>query len=348
MKAVVLTAQGKLSYTDIDLPDRPGPEWVLLEVIAAGVCGSDLPRAYDGGAYGYPLVMGHELSCIVAEGGVHPDFAKGRRVAVFPVVPCARCSACQTGDYAQCESYDYLGSRRQGGFAELMWAPAANLFPVPDQVESDHAAMTEPCAVALHAAGRAEARVGESAVVYGGGPIGNLVAQWLSLRGCDPVMVVDIDRRKLETAEAMGMVPVDAGSGDAVEAVMERTGGHGADVSIEAVGLPKTVLQAIQGAARFGRVVVAGNLKGEFRVGESDFSSILRRELAIHGTWNSKVVPRGSDEWSTALRYIGGGIDVEPLISHRVPLARAPEVMASMRTHNDYFSKVILHPKESP
>src|SRR5512134_1267370 len=126
VKALVLEANARLAWRDVPMPARPDRGWALVRIEAAGVCGSDLHRAFEGGAYHTPLIMGHELAGTVeepAEGGALP---RGALVTVFPLLPCLRCAPCQTGDYAQCTDYDYFGSRRDGGFAEHLWAPETN------------------------------------------------------------------------------------------------------------------------------------------------------------------------------------------------------------------------------
>ena len=329
MHALVLQADGVLTYDRVPEPPRPAADSVRVRVAWAGICNSDFARAFGGGAYHYPLVMGHELSAIVEEGFPGGRFAAGDRVVVFPLLPCRRCVPCQTGDYAQCTDYDYYGSRRDGGFAERLWVPEENLFAVPEGISLLHAALTEPAAVALHAVRKLRAGPGDSAAVFGGGPIGNLAAQWLHLRGCRPVFVVDLDPGKLATAAAMGFVPLDARGEDPVPALAGRTGG-GPQAVVEAVGLPLTFRQALLAAGRFGEVVLMGNIRGELVLAEKEVSSILRRELTIHGTWNSKVAPRGRDDWSAALRFMAGGpqggLRLAPLVSHTPALAEGVEV----------------------
>jgi L-iditol 2-dehydrogenase/galactitol-1-phosphate 5-dehydrogenase len=139
------------------------------------------------------------------------------------------------------------------------------------------------------------------------------------------VFVVDIDPEKLALASDMGFVPVDAAAGNPVAAILEKTGG-GADRVVEAVGLPATFLQATQAAGRGGQVVFLGNIRGEFRIGEKDFSSILRRELTILGTWNSKVVPEGHNEWTTVLDFMDRGLRIAELISHTPGLDEGPAI----------------------
>src|SRR5271157_2155491 len=209
MKALVLTRDAVVEYRDVAEPVRPGPGWALVKVAYSGICNSDLHRGFEGAAYHYPLIMGHEFSGIVEEPAEGGRFGRGARVIVFPLIPCRRCIPCQTGDYAQCVNYDYLGSRRDGAFAEKVWAPEANLMSVPEGVSMQDAALTEPCAVALHGVDKLSIRPGDFGAVFGGGPIGNMAAQWMRLRGCSRVFVVDIDERKLTLAGERGFSPID-------------------------------------------------------------------------------------------------------------------------------------------
>jgi L-iditol 2-dehydrogenase/galactitol-1-phosphate 5-dehydrogenase len=169
-------------------------------------------------------------------------------------------------------------------------------------------------------------------------------AQWLRIRGCSRILLVDVDPRKLEIAAGMGFTPVDPGKGDPVQAIKDMTGGAGADRVLEAVGLPATFLQAVQAAARSGDVVFLGNIQGEFRIGEKDFSSILRREITIHGTWNSKVVPEGRNEWTVVLSELGKGLAVAPLISHTVGLPEGPDIFRRILSRREFFNKVVFQP----
>lgn len=341
MKAVVLIADGTLVVEDRSHPLPPDPTWVLLRIAAAGVCGSDIPRAFEGGAYHYPLVMGHEFSGIVEDVPPGSAFLVGDRVVVFPLIPNYDEAINQIGEYAVGRTYDYFGSRRDGGFQELLYVPQFNLLPVPDGVSLTHAALTEPCAVAYHAANRPTVRAGMSAAVIGGGPIGNMVAQWLRIRGCRPVIVSEPDTRKRGIADEMGFATVNPSATDAVSAIKELTGG-GADITVEACGLSVTFRQAIAAAGLFGQVVFLGNIHGEFTLPEAMFSYILRRELTIYGTWNSKVTPRGSDEWTRVLRFMQQELQLDPLISHRIPLDDGPTMLVAMHRKSEWVNKVVF------
>jgi L-iditol 2-dehydrogenase len=342
MKALVLEADKELVYKEVPDPLRPEGAFYLIKVAAAGICGSDIHRGFERGAYYYPLIMGHEFSGSIEEVSGERMFKTGQRVSIFPLVPCYKCKPCSTGDYAQCISYDYYGSRRDGGFAQYLWVPEENIFPVSEDVDLTHAAMTEPCAVALHGVRKMAIHGGETALVFGAGPIGNVVAQWLRILGCGRVMVVDIADNKLAIAELMGFEPIDARNADAASQVLDRTGGKGADKVVEACGLPLTYRQAILSVGCFGEIVFLGNASGDLLLTPTDISSLLRREVTIHGTWNSKVVPRGIDDWSTVLGYMGNRLDVSPLISHTPALSEGVDIFDRIVHRKESFNKVLF------
>lgn len=346
MKALVLESNRHLVYReDHPLPEAPDERpAALVRVAACGICGSDIPRGFNGKAYFYPLVMGHEFSGVVEEPVPNGRFRKGDRVAVFPLIPKNLDSdpANQTGNYAQSREYDYYGSRRDGAFCEYLRIPEWNLFPVPEHVDLLHASMTEPAAVALHGVRKMHLQAGCEAVVFGAGPIGNMTAQWLRIHGCSRVFVVDVEPRKLALAEEMGFTAIHAGETDPVEAILAATNGTGVQYSVEACGLPITFLQALQAAGMFGEVVFMGNIAGEFKIGEKDFSAILRKELTIHGTWNSKITPAGIDDWSTVLRHLDKDLLVAPLITDKLSLSEGPAIFDDLFHRRNYHNKVIF------
>ncbi len=342
MKALVLKEKGVLEYTDAPQPVNVIDSDVLVRVKASGICGSDIHRGFGGGAYHYPLIMGHEFAGVVEEPYQSARYNKGDRVTVFPLLPCKTCVPCQTGDYAQCVDYNYFGSRCDGAFAEYLIVPEDNLIPIPEHVDLLHAAMTEPCTVALHGVNKLSIRPGDTGAVFGGGPVGNMVAQWLRIGGCRQVIIVDIDEKKLQIAKEMDFVTINSKEQHPVEFIASQTGGHGADRVVEACGLPLTFLQAIQSAGRFGEIVFMGNINGEFVISEKDFSNILRKELKIYGTWNSKMTPSGKDDWSTALKYLDKELQVAPLISHTPPLSEGLDMFRKVVKRTEFVNKVIF------
>ena len=171
MQALVLHGIGDLRYERVPRP-VPGSGEALVRVVAVGVCGSDLPRIFEHGTYRFPLIPGHEIAGVVEEVVGIALRRPGERVTVKPLMPCGECAYCQVGDFAQCRSYDYLGSRSDGGFAEYVRAPQSNLVPVPEGVHMVDASLTEPAAVALHALRQGGVEPGDAVAILGTGPIG--------------------------------------------------------------------------------------------------------------------------------------------------------------------------------
>lgn len=345
MRAAVLEAVGELRVRSVKRP-APGRGEVLIRVGACGVCGSDVPRVFEKGTYHFPCIPGHEFAGEVAELGEGvTGFAEGDRVAVFPLIPCGECDACEVEAYAQCSSYDYLGSRSDGAFAETVCAPAANLLAAPENVTLEEAALTEPAAVARHAVARARPAGGETVVVFGAGPIGVMVAQWARIYDAGRVFLVDINSEKLDAARAIEQVEViDAAGEEPVQKIRELTGGEGVDIAIEAAGVGATMLGALEGVGNFGRVVLLGNPSEDVTLPEKLISSLLRREVTITGAWNSSMSSKDND-WRAALDAMSEGrLRVKELITHRYALGDTPEALAMMRDRAEFYNKVLIIP----
>lgn len=342
MKALVLESQGHMTYTDVPEPGRVGERSILVRIAAVGVCGSDILRYAKGTAYYYPIVLGHEFSAIVEESPADSAFKPGDRVAVFPLIPDLRDPFARVGEYAVSSGYDYFGSRRDGAFAERLWVPEENLIRVPDGVPLTHAAVTEPAAVSLHAVLKFKLPANATALVIGGGPIGAYAAQWLKILGCSRVFVADIDQRKLEILRSLDLEVIDASKQDTVKAVKDLTNGRGVDCAVEASGLPVTMIQTIEAASTFGQVVLLGDHHHDVTLTGPLISSILRRELTLYGTWNSKITPPGKSEWEMVLSQMQHNFQVGPLISHTPLLSDGPQMFDDIAARRIWYNKVVF------
>lgn len=345
MKACVLHGIGELRCEETATP-IPKRDEVLLRVSACGVCGSDVPRVFSKGAYRFPIIPGHEIAGEVVETGeaVEPNL-EGRRMTVFPLIPCRRCMLCEAGEYALCEDYDYLGSRRDGGFAEYVCAPAWNLVPVPDELCIEYAALAEPAAVAVHAIRRGSLEAGDTVLILGAGAVGLLAAMWSRIQGARDTLLADIDDRRLAYANALGFPDTcHAGQCDVSAWTRDRTA-CGADVVIEASGSSTALEQGLLAARPLGRVVLLGNPSGPMTLSQGAYWAILRKELTLHGVWNSmyRDVPR--NEWRLALDFMASGwLDLGPLITHRVGLAELPDALVMIRDRTEFSCKVMCMP----
>ena len=347
MNALVLHAVGDARFDEVPRPNPAAGE-VRVRIGFCGVCGSDVPRTFVKGTYRFPTVCGHEFAGIIdAIGEGVTAFATGDRVAVFPLLWCGHCSACEQGRFVQCLDYDYLGSRSDGGFAEYVVAPARNLLRVPDGVSLEEAAMTEPAAVALHAVRRGGVALGQTVAIFGAGPIGLMVAQWARAMGASQVVVFDLLPQKLDMARTLGFpLAFDSRRVDPIATLNELSGNQGAHVCVESAGVPATFLQAIAGTRRGGRMVILGNPSADVTLPASLISQAMRREIDLVGTWNSDYSARGNDDdWSTVLRAMADKtINLAPLITHRVPLNQAFEALKMMHEGKVFYSKVLIHP----
>lgn len=369
MKAWVLQGIDSLVLKEVPVPALGSGE-VLVAVRAAGICGSDIPRIYRTGAHRHPLIPGHEFSGEVVELGENVDRSwLGKSVGVFPLIPCRSCEPCRRKQYEMCRNYDYLGSRRDGGFAEYVAVPVWNLLTLPQSVSYEEAAMLEPMAVAVHAmrrmlsesdiwisengkrvgfAGEAEAekKAGNiSVAVCGLGTIGLLLLMFLKEAGVREVYAVGNKDFQKEMAEKLGVTEefyCDSRRQDQHQWLMERTGGRGVDQYYECVGKSETYELAVDGTAPAGRVVLVGNPYSDMMLKKEVYWKILRNQLTILGTWNSSFTQEAGDDWHYVLeRLAQGRIAPAGMISHRFALAELRKGLELMRDKREDYVKVM-------
>ena len=348
MEALVLHGIGDLRLEQIPVPSL-GEGEVRVRIGFCGVCGSDIPRIFVKGTYSFPTVCGHEFAGVIdACGPGVSGFVPGDAVAVFPLLWCGKCSACEQGKYVQCHDYDYLGSRSDGAFAEYVIAPQQNLIRVPRGVTLEEASMTEPAAVALHALRRVQTPLaGKRVAIFGAGPIGLMTAQWARIMGAAAVFLFDIVAEKLTLAKQLGFENVfNSTTAEPVEIVNGRTDGKGAHVCIEAAGAPATYRDALGSVGRNGSVVFLGNPAAAVNLPAALISQFMRREVSILGTWNSDYSAAGNDDdWRTVLQAMASGVlALTPLITHKVPLAESADMLHKMRDGREFYAKVLIHP----
>lgn len=348
MRAQVLHDINALIYEEVSKPE-PGEGEVLVKVCAAGVCGSDIPRIYRTGAHRMPLIPGHEFAGeVVGTGaGVSGDWM-GKRVGIFPLIPCKKCAMCRAGHYELCRDYDYIGSRRNGAFAEYVTVPEWNLVRLPDNVTFPQAAMMEPMAVAVHAMRRGLNDPGEkmrSAVVLGLGTIGTLLVMFLKEAGVKELYVIGNKEPQRRRMEILG-IPVkqycDGKKEDSADWLLKRNG-SGADMVFECVGTAQACTEAIRLAAPMGNVVLVGNPAGDMALSQNDYWKILRNQLTITGTWNSAFGENTDDDWGYVLKRLEEGrICPEKLITQTFSLKDLPRGLEIMRDKTEDFCKVMV------
>jgi (R,R)-butanediol dehydrogenase/meso-butanediol dehydrogenase/diacetyl reductase len=284
MKAAVYHGPHDIRIDSVPDPRDPQPGDVVLEVGRAAICGTDSSEWSHGPLLARPpVVLGHEfVGRVVAVGDSVENLAVGDRVVSGAGVSCGTCAWCRSGRTNLCASYFTLGLHVNGGLAEFATSPASICRRVPDAVEDDAAAMAQPLAVALHAVRRSGVERRQSCVVIGSGGIGAFIVAAAASRGADPLIAVDLDEDRLETARKLGAHrTIDARDGDLADEILAATDGEGAHVVIEASGAPHAPGAALTATRKGGRVLIVG-LQSAPR--ELDLFAFTVREVEISTT----------------------------------------------------------------
>ena len=344
MHALLLTAPSKLELLEYPKPEY-GEDDVLVRIKACGICGSDI-HGWDGssGRRIPPLIMGHEAAGEVAAiGSAVQALNVGDRVTFDSTISCGRCSFCKTGQVNLCEARRVLGVsvpdyRQHGAFAEFAVVPRRIIYPIPDDMPFRHAAMIEPVSIAVHAVRRVTISPTDCAVVVGTGMIGMLVVQALRWAGAKRIIAVDKEGARLALARELGASDaIQSDSANVPAEIAKLTGGLGADLVFEAVGISPTVQLALQIVRRSGSVVLVGNLAQKI---DFPLQSVVTRELKIFGTCGS------AGEYPLCIDLVARGeIQVEPLISELAPLNDGAEWFQRLSAPGGArFLKIILQP----
>ena len=348
MKAWVLHNVNDIRFEEVNDP-QPTADEVIVFVKAAGICGSDIPRIYKTGAHVHPLIPGHEFSGQVIKTGDNVDGAwNGKRVGIFPLIPCGRCATCRKQQYEMCRDYSYLGSRREGGFAEYAAVPEWNLIELPENVSYEEASMLEPMAVAVHAMRRVNPNPKDTVVICGLGTIGMFLLMFLLDAGIENIFVVGNKEFQRNTVLKMGLDEnnyCDSKKQDVSEWLLKRTHSLGANVFFECVGKNETISHAVNLTAPGGRICLVGNPYSDMLLEKSVYWKILRNQLTIMGTWNSTFMHQTDDDWHYVLdRLEQKRISPKELISHELKLDDAEKGFLTMLEKREDYIKIMIEP----
>ena len=342
MKALVLSEYRRLEIAEVATPAAGAGE-VLIRVGACGICGSDV-HGYDGssGRRIPPIVMGHEAAGrIAAVGAGVTGLAEGDRVTFDSTIYCGACGFCRRGEVNLCDHRQVLGVScgdysRAGAFAEFVTVPARVVYKLPESISFAEAAMLEAVAVTIHAVSLAKITAESTALVVGAGTIGVLILQALRAAGCKRVFVSDVDATRLKLAKDLGAADVLLADKDVVAQILQRTGGVGVDVAMEAVGRDETVNAAIASVRKGGTVVLVGNISPETTL---PLQKVVTRQIRLQGSCAS------AGEYPQAIKLTASGaIRVRPLITAIAPLAEGPQWFERLYAREPNLLKVVLTP----
>ena len=287
--------------------------------------------------------MGHEASGVITEVGSQANgWKRGDRVTFDSTVFCGNCKFCRRGDINLCDNRRVLGVscedyRQHGAFAEYVAVPERVLFKLPDRVSFETAAMVEPVSIAFHAVRRTPIVLDDTAVVVGAGMIGLFVVQALKLAGCGKIIAVDVIPDKLKMARDLGATHIiDSSKEDTVARVQALSGGYGADLAIEAVGMTQTVDMAVRCVRKGGSITLVGNLSPKI---ELPLQSVVTRELTVFGSCAS------SGEYPACLDMLERGlINAAPIMSAAAPLSEGASWFDRLYRKEPGLLKVVLKP----
>lgn len=343
MKALVLKQYNHLVYEEVPEP-HIAPDEVLVQVKACGICGSDV-HGVDGstGRRIPPIIMGHEASGVIAEVGANVSgWQIGDRVTFDAATYCGQCYFCHRGMVNLCDDRRIVGVstpefRMHGAFAEYVAVPQKVLYRLPDGLSFERAAMMEAVSVAAHAIERTPISLQDTAVVVGSGMIGLLVIQLLKIAGCGQIIAVDLEQDRLDKACSLGAdVGLKSGVDDVKAEVYRRTGGRGADITVEAVGLTPTVEMAIASLRKGGSLTMLGNFAPTV---ELPLQEVVIRQLTLIGSTNA------AGESEACLDMLASGaVNVDTLISAVAPLSEGVSWFERLQKREAGLMKVILGP----
>ena len=345
MKAAVLKEPNVIECQDVACP-HPNDGEVLVKVAYCGICGSDIPRVFAGTSKAYPNILGHEFSGTIKSVDKDVDTALiGKRIAGIPLIPCMNCEDCQAGNYSLCKSYDFIGSRRFGAFAEYVCVPASNVCVLDETTDFLQEAFFESATVAIHGINISDFNEGATACVIGAGTIGVMVAAVLKSRGASKVLVVDIDDERLDVARQFSADFTVNSSFNAIEDILNNCDAAGGfDFVYDTSGSANAMVQTAKYAGNKGCVTFIGTPKTTMNFEVNNWEQLNRKELTLKGSWMSYSSPFPGSEWAEANELFSNGTlkIADGFIDKIYKLDEATAAFGRFKDPRDIHGKIIF------
>jgi propanol-preferring alcohol dehydrogenase len=337
MRALQLVAPGEPLLMSNVADPVPGPDEVVVDVAAAGICRSDVHyRAGFPQVGPLPLILGHEVAGIVGTTGAGVNtLGRGDRVCIHYQIGCGDCAYCRRDLGQFCRDGRMIGNGRDGGYAERIVVPVRNVISVPDEVPLDHAAvMMCSSATSLHALRKGRLGPGESVAVFGAGGLGMSAIQLASILGAERVYAVDINPVKLDAAAHLGAIPVDGRS----RPVDQLLAAGGVDLALDLVGSGAVMQDCLSSLAPMGRAVAVGLTADTFSVGP--YTDLVTGESELIGA---------SDHTAAEIAELldlaaTGRLDLSNVVQRHIPLDahQVNTAMDELERFGDAIRTVIL------
>jgi len=339
MRVAELTGRRRIDLVERLIESGVPSGKVRVKVAAVGVCGSDL-HYFSEGSIGdtpcvYPMVLGHEPTGVVVDSAVG-GVSKGDHVILEPALYCYHCEYCLSGRHNVCANLKFLSTPEEPGFfRDYVDLPLHNILPLPSNVGLVEGALAEPLSIILHSMEFAQPRAGETAVVFGCGPIGLLTVAVLKMSGVRRLWAVEPLGFRRDMALAMGADVVLDGGPEAVKQIMADTGGRGVDIVIDCAAKDGSINQALNVCRPRGRVVMTG-IPSEALV-DFAFHVMRRKELFFY------TVRRSNHDSKAALEMIAERPHFfAPLVTHRRPFESIQSAFEFNERYADGVGKLVL------
>lgn len=343
MRAAVLTAPRRFEVREVPMPEV-GPDDALIRVTRTGICGTDL-HIWNGhyAADRLPMVPGHEFCGVVAGYGANVrHLTEGQRVVADINIGCGTCFWCRRNEILNCPAMTQVGIGRDGAFADYVALPARLVIPAPDGVPDAVLALTEPVACVVRAARKAQVSFGQSVVILGAGPVGNLHVQMMRLVGAAPIIVADLSSDRCRMALDAG---ADAALSDPAtlrDRVWAMTSGRGADLVIESVGSPGLYATAFDLIRKGGHVAFFGLTGPDAALALPILQTVLQ-ENSLKGS----VAGMGQDMHDALTLLAHGRFRTDAFTGAEYPLDRIAEAFETLADRPQHLkTQITLSPAQ--
>lgn len=322
---------------NVPVPE-PGPSDVLIRVKKSAICGTDVHIwNWDHWAQKtipVPMVVGHEFVGEIAEvGSAVTKYHVGERVSGEGHIVCGKCRNCRAGRGHLCHYTKGVGVNRPGSFGEFVCIPEHNVVPIPDEVPDEVAAIFDPFGNAVHTALSFDL-VAEDVLVTGAGPIGIMGAMVARHAGARKVVITDINPVRLELARKVGIEHVvDAGKEDLNEVMAAIGMTEGFDVGLEMSGAPPAFRSMIDAMNNGGKIAILGIAPDGFGI---DWNKVIFKMLTLKGIYGREMF----ETWYKMIAFVQGGLDLSPIITHRLGIDQFRDGFEAMRSGNS--GKVVM------
>lgn len=315
-----------------------GPGDVLIKITKSAICGTDV-HIYNWDEWSQktipvPMITGHEYTGIIEKtGSAVKDYKPGQRVSGEGHLVCGHCRNCRAGTRHLCRNTIGVGVNRQGSFAEYLQLPAENVFPIPDDIPDDLAAIFDPFGNAVHTA-LAFNLVGEDVLITGAGPIGIMAAAVCRHVGARHIVITDVNPYRLELAAQMGVSrAVDVSKQNLSDVMQDLKMTEGFDVGLEMSGNQNAFRDMLEAMHHGGKIAMLGIPPGEMAI---DWNKVIFKGLTIKGIYGREMF----ETWYKMTAMLQSGLDISPIITHRFSIDEFEQGFEIMRSGNS--GKVIL------